>query len=473
MPSLWRGISIPQKDVRGIYFATHFHNFYHDVPLEEVEQYIEDIALWGFNTLSVWFDMHTYTGIDDPSAQAMLERLRAILRAVKCVGLRTSITILANEAFANSPVELRADWTAGHDGYFREPGGHYHVELCPSKPGGTELIFAWRRQVFEAFKDVCPDYVWIWPYDQGGCTCSQCKPWGTNGFLRLAPPLADLARVCFPGVKVVLSTWYFDLFTTGEWEGLARALAGGADWADYLMADFVGGGYPEYVLKNGVPGGLPLLGFPEISMHGATPWGGFGANPLPGMLQGLFEKVGPTQSGGFPYSEGIFEDMNKALCVGFYWDPSANAQDILREYIAYEFSPEVVEPVQQAIQILEKTIVRHRVDEAGQAHDYPCPDQLWTGVQRFVIHEPGGVGEAWRLLQEADSLLLSWVKQSWRWQIFSLRGLINFELAQNDFCVSPRCEAAFRELVEIYHAQGAGYVVSPPTRESIEAERGV
>ena len=26
----WRGTSIPEKPVRGIYFATHFHNFYHD-----------------------------------------------------------------------------------------------------------------------------------------------------------------------------------------------------------------------------------------------------------------------------------------------------------------------------------------------------------------------------------------------------------------------------------------------------------
>ncbi len=29
----WRGTSIPEKPVRGIYFATHFHNFYHDAPM--------------------------------------------------------------------------------------------------------------------------------------------------------------------------------------------------------------------------------------------------------------------------------------------------------------------------------------------------------------------------------------------------------------------------------------------------------
>ena len=43
--------------VRGIYFATHFHNFYHDAPLEEVQRYVEDLGLWGFNVLAVWYDM--------------------------------------------------------------------------------------------------------------------------------------------------------------------------------------------------------------------------------------------------------------------------------------------------------------------------------------------------------------------------------------------------------------------------------
>lgn len=46
-PSTWRGTSMPEKPVRGIYFATHFHNFYHDAPVEKIETYVEDLALWG------------------------------------------------------------------------------------------------------------------------------------------------------------------------------------------------------------------------------------------------------------------------------------------------------------------------------------------------------------------------------------------------------------------------------------------
>ena len=36
IPGPWRGTSIPDKPVRGIYLATHFHNFFHDAPMEKV-----------------------------------------------------------------------------------------------------------------------------------------------------------------------------------------------------------------------------------------------------------------------------------------------------------------------------------------------------------------------------------------------------------------------------------------------------
>jgi len=48
-PGSWRGESTPQKPIRGIYFATHFHNYYHDAPIEEIQHYVEELALWGYS----------------------------------------------------------------------------------------------------------------------------------------------------------------------------------------------------------------------------------------------------------------------------------------------------------------------------------------------------------------------------------------------------------------------------------------
>ena len=45
-------ISHEQKcRIRGMYLATHFYNFWHIAPMDEVRPYIEDLALWGCNSL--------------------------------------------------------------------------------------------------------------------------------------------------------------------------------------------------------------------------------------------------------------------------------------------------------------------------------------------------------------------------------------------------------------------------------------
>lgn len=458
----WRGTSVPQEPVRGIYFATHFFNYYHAAPIEDIERYVEDLGLWGYNSIFVWFDMHHFNGMQDPAAQAMVERLNAILSTAKRAGLKTGITLLANEAYANSPEALRADWTAGHDGYFRVPQGHYHVELCPHKPGAKALMLKWREEMFQKFKEVGVDYVVIWPYDQGGCTCSLCKPWGTNGFLMMAEPIAEMARRDFPQCSIILSTWYFDKFTSSEWEGLERIFGDARPpWVNYIMADAAGvSRYSGNPPQHQVPGGFPLLSFPEISMWGADPWGGFGANPLPTHYQQLWDVGKKTLAGGFPYSEGIFEDLNKVLYAQFFWQKEAPASSIVDEYIAYEFSPQVVPEVRRAIEILEKNYPRRAENLEHK-----------TGPVRFVMEHSSGTGEAFKLMQQADRSLSPAARSSWRWRILYLRALIDNELANNDFRVSTRCEEALQELTNIYYAHKAVYAVSPPTTEAIERDR--
>jgi hypothetical protein len=85
-PGTWRGTSVPQKPVRGIYFATHFNNFYHDGPTAEIERYVEDLSLWGYNALVVWYDMHHFDGASDPKAVAFREHLHKILSAARRIG---------------------------------------------------------------------------------------------------------------------------------------------------------------------------------------------------------------------------------------------------------------------------------------------------------------------------------------------------------------------------------------------------
>lgn len=465
----WRGTSVPEKPVRTIYFATHFHNFYHDAPIADVCRYIEELALWGCNTLTVWFDMHHYTGLDDPAAQAMVERLRAMLRAAEGVGMRPGLMLLANEAYSTSPAELRADWTAGHDGYFAPPGGHYHVEICPNQPGGLELILRWRGEMLDAFADVNLGFLVIWPYDQGGCTCAKCAPWGANGFLTVAEPLARLLRQRYPAAKLVLSTWYFDRFTTGEWEGLSQAFAAGApDWVDYLLADDCQG-FPEYPLAHGFPGNLPAVNFPEISMHGMSPWGGFGANPRPRHWQDYWQTVGNRLAGGFPYSEGIFEDFNKVLHLQLNWDGGRGTRDIAREYAAAEFSPAVADAVVEALFALEAGMA-HGLDRRGI--ETVMADGGWDGFadplpRIYVLPAAGDPARVWQTMQRVDAQLPPVRRAAWRWRVLYLRAQLDDALRHSEGRPTAESDRCFEELARIYHADRAELHVSPVGRHAL------
>jgi hypothetical protein len=164
--------------------------------------------------------------------------------------------------------------------------------------------------------------------------------------------------------------------------------------------------------------------------------------------------------GGFPYSEGIYEDINKVLYAQFYWQKDRPAASILDEYIAYEFSPKVVPTVRKAIEILENNYPRRpqNAEQDGQ-------------LARFVMKYTQDAAEALNLLQQADMDLSPQARNSWRWRILYLRGLIDSELVANNFRISPRCEEALEELSRLYHAQKAPFSEAPPTNKSIEKLR--
>ena len=437
----WRGVSVPATPVRGIYLATHFQNYYQIAPQEEVTDYIEDISLWGTNSFLVWFGMEEFYGIDDPKAQAMLARLRALLQTVKDLGLNASLVCVSNEAYKNSPVELRADSiTVEHKHYHTQKGPRIYnlgYELCPNKPGVPEMELGYVREKFDALQSVGLDYFFIWPYDSGGCTCSRCAPWGCNGFLKIAELEARAYKNTFPMGKVVLSTWYFDRWAYREWDGIsARFKRKKPDWVDYILADNFED-YPRYPLEHGVPGDLPLLNFPDISMWGQDPWGGYGANPMPERLQQRWDLTKHILSGGFPYSEGIYEDINKVICSQLYWAPDKPTMDTVGEYIAFEFSPEVVDIIKSAVTIFQQNHWRNQISDSAVT--------------------------AYRLIEQAEAKLSSQARNAWRWRLFRIRADLDQELYRNSLNQGRQkvFQQAYEDLLAISHAKNAWPMLRP------------
>jgi hypothetical protein len=436
-PGAWRGTSVPQKRVRGIYFGAFFQNFYNAAPLEEVQQYVEDIGLWGYNTVMVWNCLVHYDGFDDPKAVKFRQRLRAICQKARGIGLDVGFLVIGNEGYKTCPASVRADPGSMKWG----PGA-----VCPSKPEGMKYILDVFAQMFDRCDDLRPDYVCIWSYDPGGCGCPECRPWGSNGLLKVGEPLASLARKKLPGAKIILATWDFDLCFPNEYKELTKKFAEQRPWPDYILTEdqrpwvdfiYADAGHPNI-------GGLPMIGFPEISMWELFPWGGYGATALPRHFQAQWNVVKARSSGGFPYSEGISEDINKVLFSQFYWNDRP-AEETLREYAAFEYSPDVVDDVMRVITILEEN---HSA--VGSLSDKPRE------------MKPNNAEEAYETVKRVDAKLTPQGRKAWRWRQLYLRALLDAERTKNRGLPNDRCQEAFAELIEIYHAQNAEAPVRPP-----------
>lgn len=257
--------------------------------------------------------------------------------------------------------------------------------------------------------------------------------------------VSAMVRAKCPQVKVIVSTWTFDTPPCGEWEAISKAMAEDKSWADFIQAD-AHEDFPRFPLDRGVPGNLPLLNFPEISMWGQGPWGGYGANPLPARLQRLWNQTERKLAGGTPYSEGIYEDINKAICSQFYWDAERPAIDTVREYAAFEFSPDVADETVKVVETFEKNHLRGAIRQNAQ--------------------------EAFDRVKDIDGKLTPQARAAWRWRIVYLRALIDSELVKTQGKLEGKVlRDAFRELTTIYHAENAHSMpIRPPQIMDAEAK---
>lgn len=431
-PDGWTGTSAPDCPVRGVYMAFNFNNWYVTAPREEVGRYLEELSLWGINAVLVGFlvpDPH-----DREATERRREDYREFLRLAQRAGMRVGFLGSVNCGFPDPPAEALAQDFPDTDPPRR---GLVGPRVCPSHPAGREYLRRMLESFLQGYQDIGLDYVAAFPYDAGGCGCKQCWPWGARGYLEISRDLSAIAKRRYPGCKFILATWCFDVReeSDGEYDGLQAALEQDAGWVDYLMAD-AHEDFPCWPLEHGAPGGVPLINFPEITMWGRYPWGGSGANPLPARSERLWGQAGHLLHGGFPYSEGIFEDLNKVIVSRFYWDKQTGAEQAVRECVAYEFGAQVTDQVTEAIYLLE----RNYTQATQQAPE---------------------VSRAWELLQAADSCLDRRARASWRWRILYLRGLIDAELLHNQGRPTDVCNEAYEELTRIYHAERAGGPVAP------------
>ena len=472
------GVSLPEKPVRMTYFAVHFHNFYHDAPLVKVAEYIYDLAMYGYNALLLRFDYSHYQSIDDQEALKMISRLKKLFNIAEHCGMEPGLMIIANEGYKSTPDHLKADGRYNQNGYFTRLRGWRDILVCPSVPCGTEYILNLHEQQFKIFSGIKLKYIAIWAYNYGGCTCSNCAPWGAKGYLNLINPIADQALKYFKDVKIILSTYHFDAFIHGEWEQFKNKMNKKDIQADYIIVE---PGVPEMdenpekvSAKRREIAGLPVLGFPEICMRGMRPWGGFGANPMPTYLQQLWSKHGEQMDGGLPYSEGIFDDINKFILSRLYWYGAYDVRKAVLEYAYSFFSPDLAEDICEAIYDMEETLFRKRFKLDADENLIPASKDIKggfnvpTGPVKFIIENPDKIEKIYRNMLRIDSELSPSTAKTWRWRILLLRAMNDYGLLKNNWYVTDEILENLYELRRIYEAENAEYKLDPPIRNFVK-----
>ena len=475
----WRGTSKPDCSFRFMYFAIHFYNWYQNTSPESLERYCEDLMLWGYNGVCGLFGRISYDGWDDPRMEKALALQKKLFHAARSLELKTA-QLLQFIDFKTAKPEFAADTT----GIFGKNGN----PICPEKPGAYEYIRDILLEEVRLLEEFKPDYLVYFPYDEGGCSCEKCAPWGGNGYYRIAKRMHKDIRSRFPELKseAILATWHFNLGFNDprDFPWLDRAIREdkekGEDWISYITLE-TRRGVPEFIRENGVPGGVTAVDFPEITMHRLDPWGAFGANPLPGEIKRIFSDVQTYVDGGLTYTEGRFDDLNKALLAGFLWEKERTARENFDDYAGYEFTDAITEPLWDICCGIEE-------------------NQLCTHHSRMEPADTEKAKKVWELAQKLDARLPVNIQKSWRWRILYLRCFLdharyraaeaaNWPLREGltvwrdrfDFWgkllkEDPAAQAAFQELLEIYEmpkeysadAQLLHFMVRPCHKEMYE-----
>ena len=233
-PATWRGASAPKNSVRAVYFAMHFFNWYQRCEPEEIERYIEDLMLWGINAVTVIFPKINLSGWEGPDTEKAFVLLRKIFTAAKKMNMKVGYQS-SNQDFNPPNMDVAADKSK-----LLVKAGNL---ICPGTEEGYRYLRGMFMPVLRKVKDVGVDYISFWSYDEGGCSCENCWPWGPKGMYNYAKRLAADIREEFPNIEVIFSTWLFGRASNQDqdWPGLYERIRqdrdNGEEWIDLLLIE--------------------------------------------------------------------------------------------------------------------------------------------------------------------------------------------------------------------------------------------
>jgi len=335
---------------RELYCPAHFGTSYEVMGDAEAAEVLAEAKWWGFNVYGDWFDAADLKDpLNNPKSewllpQAILERKLSSFAAAAREGLALDLATTPNHVWMD---QLRPELLADTSGDKRMFG----QLLCPSKPEARELILRNHEKLFGLFRQrgLNLSAVSACPYDYGGCSCERCSPWIVT-FGRLLLEIGEAARRFFPDVRVRLIGWWWtadEHRVFAEWAD--RASAGSAQGPSTGSAQAgAAGDFPSLArhIKYGqtapdfsapLPRGCESHAFVHIGYADAAEpsdvYGAWGPVVAPRRIEETVANLARAGSGGFmAYSEGVFDDANKAILGGLASGKFAAAREVLECY---------------------------------------------------------------------------------------------------------------------------------------------
>jgi len=146
-PGAWRGASAPDCSLRGMYLAHNFRNWWRSAPIGDTVRYLEELALWGLNTIIV------PPGTNPPSPPdevygTLIPKQVELLKAARRLGIHVGMSAASykNRRSLRSKyfrIECKESEHATSKSTAYRPGvaGHY-----PGSPGSDGRVTFDRRR---------------------------------------------------------------------------------------------------------------------------------------------------------------------------------------------------------------------------------------------------------------------------------------------------------------------------------------
>lgn len=304
------------------------NNAYDAWSVEQFDQYIRDLAIFGANSIEILPPRTDDEAIGPVMKVEPMEMMIRLSEIIHSYGMDTWIWYPNLGKDYSDPQTFQAEWEE-RERIFSGLPHIEHVFIPGSDPGEMqpEPLFQWCAQV------------------------------------------AELLHRYHPNARLWLSSQIMNDDPAAWKRGFYEQLRKEPDWlGGIVFGPHVDETLPE--LRKIVPAKYPIRRYEDIThnFHCQYPVGDWdvafaltlgreSANPRPLAQKHIHNALAEHAIGNLSYSEGINDDVNKFIWCDQDWNPEIAAADTLREFAGWFIGPEFAEGVAQGLLALERNWV--------------------------------------------------------------------------------------------------------------------